>query len=118
MTSPALGCLLRIDPLTGAVLWSTDTVSFSDLYRPAGGNSGVFVLLKSLNQSEKMRKASSIPLDVRISVLRDTDGTEVSAADSIPLTLPVSVQRTATDGSIRITAAGGGVLIKPEPPTQ
>lgn len=118
MTSPALGCLLRIDPLTGAVLWSTDTVSFSDLYRPAGGNSGVFVLLKSLNQSEKMRKASSIPLDVRISVLRDTDGTEVSAADSIPLTFPVSVQRTATDGSIRITAAGGGVLIKPEPPTE
>ena len=115
MTSPAMSRLLRIDPVTGTVLWSTDTVSFTEMHRPSGGNSGVFVLLKSVDESKRMRQASIVPVDVSIRVLSDVDGTEVAATSDIPLTFPVTVVRTADDGCIRIRAAGGGVKITPEP---
>ncbi|MFM7168766.1 MAG: hypothetical protein ACKO3T_26305, partial [Planctomycetaceae bacterium] len=116
MSCPEIGCLMRLNPADGSILWVRDDLQRCQLHRPADHHSQVFVMLQSINEFEKIRSESADPIDVTISVIRDTDGQELPGSLQVPLKFPVFVRGTDDSHVIEILSRGPGARLSPNPP--
>lgn len=116
MSCPEAGCLIRLNPADGTILWVRDDLQRCQLHRPAGRNSEVFVMLQSLNEFEKIRSAGAGSVDVTISVIRNTDGKELPGSLELPLKFPVFVRRADDAAAIEILSTGLGARLSPNFP--
>jgi len=116
MSCPEIGCLIRLNPADGSILWVRDDLQRCQLHRPAGDHSQVFVMLQSINEFEKIRSESADMIDVTISVIRDTDGQQPPGSLQVPLKFPVFVRGTDDSDVIEILSRGPAARLSPNPP--